>query len=119
MLSVFVLLVVNLVCLHVVSLHVCFSVDNNYYYYYYYLNNFLSKNYYYYFFVIRVDSMVDKTVIFEVHYGGELTRHPTWKYLGGELDVMDPIDEDLVCFFDIEDMLKVYGYVKTKDVIFY
>jgi hypothetical protein len=63
--------------------------------------------------------MVDKTVIFEVHYGGELTRHPTWKYLGGELDVIDPIDEDLVCFFYIEDMLKVYGYVKTKDVIFY
>ncbi|GMY29893.1 hypothetical protein FCV25MIE_25135 [Fagus crenata] len=63
--------------------------------------------------------MVDKTVTFEVHYGGELTRHPTWKYLGGELDVIDPIDEDLVCFFDIEDMLKVYGYVKTKDVIFY
>ena len=105
MLSVFVLLVVNLVCLHVVSLHVCFSVDNNYYYYYY--------------FVIRVDSMVDKTVIFKVHYGGELTKHPTWKNLGGELDVIDPIDEDLVCFFDIEDMLKIYGYVKTKDVIFY
>jgi hypothetical protein len=101
MLSVFVLLVVNLVCLHVVSLHICFSMDNNYYYYYYY-------------FVIRVDSMVDKTVIFEVHYGGELTRHPTWKYLGGELDVIDPIDEDLVFFFDIEDILKVYGMLRQR-----
>jgi hypothetical protein len=49
--------------------------------------------------VIRVDSMVDKIVIFEIHYGGELTRHPTWKYLGGALDVTSPIDEDLVFFF--------------------
>ena len=43
--------------------------------------------------------MVDKIVIFEIHYGGELTKHPTWKYLGGELDVTDPIDEDLDFFF--------------------
>jgi hypothetical protein len=56
---------------------------------------------------------------FEVHYGGKINRGFTCTYVGGEVDIYaEKFDEDKLSFFEIEGIVKKYGY-KSGDLVYY
>ena len=54
-----------------------------------------------------------------MHYGGRINRGFTCTYVGGDVDVhAEMYDEDKLSFFEIEGIVKKYGY-KSRDLVYY
>jgi hypothetical protein len=63
--------------------------------------------------------MTIRELAFEVHYGGRINRGLTCTYVGGDVDVhAETYDEDMLSFFEIEGIVKKYGY-KSGDLVYY
>jgi hypothetical protein len=63
--------------------------------------------------------MTIRELAFEVHYGGRINRGLTCTYVGGDVDVhVETYDEDKLLFFEIEGIVKKYGY-KSGDLVYY
>ncbi|XP_059440262.1 uncharacterized protein LOC132172719 [Corylus avellana] len=63
--------------------------------------------------------MTIRELVFEVHYGGKINRGFTNTYVGGDVDLHDETyDEDKLSFFEIEGIVKKYGY-KSRDLLYY
>ncbi|XP_059450972.1 uncharacterized protein LOC132181751 [Corylus avellana] len=55
--------------------------------------------------------MGTSNLVFEVRYGGRFDRQFGWVYVGGEVVVHhESYDPDKLSYFELEDMLKEYGY---------
>ena len=63
--------------------------------------------------------MTIRELAFEVHYGGRINRGLTCIYVGGDVDVhAETYDKDKLSFFEIEGIVKKYGY-KSGDLVYY
>jgi hypothetical protein len=63
--------------------------------------------------------MTIRELAFEVHYGGRINRGLTCTYVGGDVDVhAETYDDDKLSFFEIEGIVKNYGY-KSEDLVYY
>jgi hypothetical protein len=63
--------------------------------------------------------MAGREYVFEVHYGGQINRRFMCTYVGGEVDVYkEKYDADNLSFFEIERIVKTYGY-KPGDLVYY
>jgi hypothetical protein len=63
--------------------------------------------------------MAIRELAFEVHYGGRINWGLMCTYVGGDVDVhAETYDEDKLSFFEIEGIVKKYGY-KSGDLVYY
>jgi hypothetical protein len=63
--------------------------------------------------------MTIQELAFEVHYGDRINRGLACTYVGGDVDVhAETYDEDKLSFFEIEGIVKKYGY-KSGDLVYY
>ncbi|XP_059461824.1 uncharacterized protein LOC132190802 [Corylus avellana] len=63
--------------------------------------------------------MTIRELMFEVHYSGKINRGFTYTNVGGDINVNDETyDEDKLSFFEIEGIVKKYGY-KSGDLVYY
>jgi hypothetical protein len=70
----------------------------------------------FFFFFFR---MTIRELASEVHYCGRINRGLTCTYVGGDVDVhAETYDEDMLSFFEIEGIVKKYGY-KSGDLVYY
>ncbi|GLT67649.1 hypothetical protein SLA2020_399410 [Shorea laevis] len=63
--------------------------------------------------------MGSTNLVFEVRYGGRFDRHSGCEYVGGDVVVHhESYDPDKLSYFDLEAMLKEYGY-NSGDLMYF
>jgi hypothetical protein len=64
-------------------------------------------------------TMASNDVIFRVHYGGRFDRRHRCTYVGGNIGLYEePYDLDCLSFFEIENVVKKFGY-HPGDLVYY
>ncbi|KAG5557562.1 hypothetical protein RHGRI_007714 [Rhododendron griersonianum] len=55
----------------------------------------------------------------QLHHGGYFKHNPLATiYLGGTVEMVDEIDPDLICFFDLNKVIMSYGYPTTSTIYY-
>ena len=61
---------------------------------------------------------MDSKVCVYVHHHGYFTPHPNVKYVGGEVDLIEDFDTDLLCFRDLDEFAASYKY-DPSDLVYF
>jgi len=73
----------------------------------------------YLFILYCVVRMAERKFIFEVHYGGKMSRGFMCTYVGDDVDMYnETYDQDKLCFFEVERIVKKYRY-KPRYLVYY
>lgn len=61
---------------------------------------------------------MDSKVSVYIHHHGDFTPHPNVKYVGGEVDVINDFDTDLLSFRDLDEFVAKYKY-DPNDLVYF